>query len=84
MLDKLCIEQTGAGLCLNSAQRNKNRTRIDGELASLPIALVNPWLPEGLKTSGEFFGTFAIDQSKEGLRGAGKYSVNNGTITTTA
>ena len=81
LLDQLCVEQNAAGLCLNSAQRDKERVKMDGELMSLPIALLNPWLPGELKTNGKFSAEFAVDQSKEGFRGTGKYAIKDGSIT---
>ena len=77
----LCIEQAKAGICLNSAARQKGHTSMDGELSSIPIAIVNFWLPSALKASGELSGGFSIKHGKDGTTGTGNYAIDNGKIT---
>ncbi|MGR8949296.1 MAG: translocation/assembly module TamB domain-containing protein [Gammaproteobacteria bacterium] len=81
--DPLCLDQDESRLCINAAQHGNGKTVANGQLVSIPIAAVNPWLPNSIKARGSLSSDFDVNIVGKQIRGGGKFGVIDGYLSTT-
>lgn len=76
-----CLKNDKTVTCTKANWNKKSGLSAEGKLKKTPLALLKPWLPEGLELNGDVEGSFQLDQQNGRPKGAMKIKLPNSTFT---
>ncbi len=80
-LDRLCLTQASARLCAGGRwEPVSDAIEASGEVASLPLVLAQPFLPEGVRLEGSLSGEFKVTGTRDAPQANGSISAKSGKL----